>query len=502
MRRILRQWRIQLAAILLIAAMVRTIGIGSRPIWYDEAFSILFSEKGPAAMLRGTTTSLGTTASEEHPLGYYTILWAWTGAFGTSLTAVRTLSILAGLGSVFLLYLIGREVFSKKIGVISAALGALAPFQVHYAQEIRMYGFLCFWLLLATFAFWRGRHSARLWWWAAFAVSAALAQYTHNLAALYLVSLAAITLFERDWKTAKMVAASGLAAMLLYLPWLILLPSQVAKIAGAYWLTSPGFEKLFTLPLFYVTNIPLPAGWLGPALFITLMAVFTSIWQTILVARRKDADATKGVWMMSMAFIPPLLAVLISWWRPIFLERTFVASGAIFLIWLAWALFSTGLPRPVQAFITAGLAMGALAGLYQHISYSGFPYAPYRELQTMLEHQVRPGDIVIHSSKLSLLAAFYFDSNLHQEFLADPPGGSTDTLAPVTQQVLGVVSEPTMQQAVGDASRVWFVIFDESIQEYIDAGEVTHPHIQWLDDHLSLQHVDEIGDLRVFLYER
>jgi 4-amino-4-deoxy-L-arabinose transferase-like glycosyltransferase len=502
MGRIMNQPIAKLLGILLVALIVRSIGAQSRPIWYDEAFSILFSEKGPAAMLRGTGASLGTTAAEEHPLGYYGILWAWMNIVGTSLIAARLLSILAGLGSVVLLYLTGREIFSERTGLISAALGALAPFQVHYSQEIRMYGFLCLWLLLATFAFWRGKHTGKARCWVLFAVSAALAQYTHNMAALYLIPLAATPLIQGDWKTFKRTAAGGLAAILLYSPWLVQLPSQVAKIAGAYWLAFPGFEKLFTLLLFYVVNVPLPPGWLAPGLFITLLAVFIAVFQTILMTRAKAPGAGNGLWTVYMAFAPPLLAVLISQWRPIFLERTFLASGAIFCTWLAWALFSTGLPRPIQAIITAGLITGASAGLYQHLSYAGFPYAPYRGMQAMIQRQVQPGDIIIHSSKLSLLPAVYYNRSLNQVFIADPPGGSTDTLAFATQQVLGVISKPSMDKAAEDASRVWFIIFDESIQEYREAGRTTHPQLAWLDAHFHLQRLDQWGDLKVFLYER
>jgi predicted membrane-bound mannosyltransferase len=33
-------------AVLLVALFVRILGIASRPIWYDEAFAVLFSERG------------------------------------------------------------------------------------------------------------------------------------------------------------------------------------------------------------------------------------------------------------------------------------------------------------------------------------------------------------------------------------------------------------------------------------------------------------------------
>jgi hypothetical protein len=49
--------------------IVRCLGIGRRPIWYDEAFSILFSEKGLAAML------YGTLAATVHPAQTTRLSW-------------------------------------------------------------------------------------------------------------------------------------------------------------------------------------------------------------------------------------------------------------------------------------------------------------------------------------------------------------------------------------------------------------------------------------------
>src|SRR5919109_2433509 len=95
-----RAFDLKVVAILLLALGVRMIGIVSRPIWYDEAFAILFSEKGLSAMLHGTLAPTGAGSADIHPLGYYTILWLWMKVFGESLIATRLLSVLAGLVSV------------------------------------------------------------------------------------------------------------------------------------------------------------------------------------------------------------------------------------------------------------------------------------------------------------------------------------------------------------------------------------------------------------------
>jgi hypothetical protein len=110
--------------------------------------------------------------------------------------------------------------------------------------------------------------------------------------------------------------------------------------------------------------------------------------------------------------------------------------------------------------------------------------------------------VIIHSSKLSLLPAIYYSRDLAQEYIADPPGSEVDTLAPATQQVLGLAAQPDPAAASGPAARVWFIIFRQSIDEYAAAGQATHAHLAWLDEHFHLDHVEEWGDLRVYLYTR
>ncbi len=103
------RWRLPL--ILILALLARLPGIASRPLWYDEAFAVLFSSKGLAAMLRGTLAAEGGVAADVHPIFYYTLLWGWQGMVGSSPAAVRGLSILFGLGTVFLTLLLLHSPF-------------------------------------------------------------------------------------------------------------------------------------------------------------------------------------------------------------------------------------------------------------------------------------------------------------------------------------------------------------------------------------------------------
>ena len=355
--------KVQVISLLIIAFFFRIIGISTRRIWYDEAFSILFSEKGISSMLLGTLTPTGTGTADIHPLGYYSILWGWIQLFERSLISVRSLSILAGLGIVILAYKIGAYLFHKKLGLLAAFFVALAPFQIHYAQEIRMYAFLGFWLLLALYAFLKGIKDGDWRWGIVFSVSAALAQYTHNLAAFFLISLALTPLFMKNVKMIRATIWSGALAVLLYTPWLVHLPDQLSKVQGGYWVAQPEFAQLITLLLSYVTNLPLPDAWLLPALLVTFLPVAIALRQTFYALRQKEPNAWKGAWLLYLSFAPPLMLFVVSQWIPVFIERALLPSGAIFCIWLAWALFRTKMPRLIQG-ILIGFLLCTFIKLY------------------------------------------------------------------------------------------------------------------------------------------
>lgn len=485
--------RTRFVLILLLALGIRLLGIASRPIWYDEAFSILFAEKGPIAMLHGTVGATGAESAEEHPLGYYVILWLWMNIFGGSIGSVRMLSIFIGIGIVYLTYRISLELFDAKTAETSMLITALMPFQVHYAQEIRMYAFLAMWLLLAVYSYLRGSRSGEWRWWLVFGFSSALAQYTHNLAAFFLIPLAVTPLIQRDWRTFRFVLLSGLFAILLYSPWLIQLPSQLAKVDQSYWVSRPDISSLLTLLLVFTTNTPLPDVWILPALTIAFLIVVIGLIQTTRV--KSGNEKSDGLWILFLTFAPPLMLFIFSQWIPVYIERALLPSGAFFCLWLAWILRNADLPRAGRSLMTVMLAVAFGLGIHQHITYRGFPYGPFREMTAYLKENTKPRDKIIHSNKLSLLPAMYFDRGLAQSYIGDPTGSATDTLAPATQEVLGIEAEADIRSAAGEAESIWYVIYQRSIDEYIQAGESTHPDIEFLDSEYRLASHETWDDL-------
>ncbi len=503
-RNFLRSWLGNpLPGILLIGLLLRLAGILSRPIWYDEAFAVLFAATGPQGMLDGTLSpDAGGAAADIHPLGYYTLLWGWMNVFGQHLALLRLLSVLTGMASIVLAYLLAKTLFERKTALAAAFLVALSPFQIHYSQEIRMYSLLAFSLLGATLALWKGMQRAKgsLGWWILFACLAALAQTTHNLAVFYLAPLAASPILRRDWPAARAAIWAGLGAILLYSPWLVQLPRQLGKLQNAYWTVRPGIARLLTTLISFVTNLPLPGPWLALGLFVTLLVTALAAWQTWLAYRDRLAGYRRGLWLAYLAFTPPILLFLVSQIQPVFIERALLPSGIAYLIWVSWVLLRTPMPVWIHRSAAGLLLLGMAAGIWVHLDYQGFPYAPYAEMSDSLEKRLEPGDLVLHSNKLTYFPNYLYAPELPQRYLADPPGSGSDTLALPTQQVLGLFAYDSPQAAAGDAQRVWLVVFQRAIDEYADSGD--HPHLRWLEASYRLEGAENWGELRLFLYAR
>src|SRR5262249_17854555 len=85
------------------------------------------------------------------PLGYLFVR-GWGELFGFSETSLRSLSALASLAGILLLFLAARELHDEKIALWASLLMALAATQITFAQETKHYALLQFFALAAALA--------------------------------------------------------------------------------------------------------------------------------------------------------------------------------------------------------------------------------------------------------------------------------------------------------------------------------------------------------------
>lgn len=126
--------------------------------------------------------------SESAPPLYYALAWLWTQVAGNGEWGLRSLSALAGVATIPVAYLIGRELRGARAGLLAAALVAVNPMLLWYSQEARAYallGLFCALSLLFCVRALQGGARRDFTWWG---VISALALATHYFAAFPLLA--------------------------------------------------------------------------------------------------------------------------------------------------------------------------------------------------------------------------------------------------------------------------------------------------------------------------
>jgi uncharacterized membrane protein len=120
---------------LLLGATLRLTGIDAKSLWFDEAYTVWLSEQ-PLDVIWAVPTQPG---DDPHPRGLKTFLHAWIDVFGRSELATRAPIALASILNLALLGLLARRLFGRTTALIAVLLLAVAPLDIWYAQEVRMY---------------------------------------------------------------------------------------------------------------------------------------------------------------------------------------------------------------------------------------------------------------------------------------------------------------------------------------------------------------------------
>jgi mannosyltransferase len=216
-----------LGALLVLAALVRFIGIGSQSLWLDEGVT--------AELVRLPFGDMLSTIpkSESTPYLYYVLLWPWAKLFGYGEAGLRSLSAVAGVVTVAAIWAGARALAGRWAALAAGALAALNPFLVWYSQEARAYALLAMFCALSFWLFARALQrpdGPALAWWA---LASSLALATHYFAAFTIlpeaIALAVLAGRTRAWALA--CGAIGLAALAL-----TPLAAQQRRGGGADWI--------------------------------------------------------------------------------------------------------------------------------------------------------------------------------------------------------------------------------------------------------------------------
>lgn len=387
-----------LLAILVLAAALRFYRLDAQSFWNDEGTSARVAERSLPLI---TAAAIG----DIHPPLYYYALHYWRSLWGDSEFALRSLSAVLGIMLVWLIYLLGLQLYKESVALVAAFtaafIAAVNPFQVYYSQEARMYMLLAVCAAASTYFLLRVVGQDGILPYIDYVLTAAAGMYTHYAFPFVLIvhNLAvAVWLIVRrqDWpRRLATWAALQVAVAVLYLPWL-----------GVALQRLPEWQS------------PAPAYQLGPALLDTLR--WFAFGRTIPTAPVALALGAIGLFVLasflptrSTLFAPLSTLFLFTWWlvpialvfalglyKEAYLKFLLVGSPAFCLLFArgivaAWRAVGN---KALQMLILLLLALAAtftvqsLANLYFDPAYAR---DNYRGIAQRIQRDARPGDAIL-----------------------------------------------------------------------------------------------------------
>ena len=344
------RWRISLLAIgILLGIGFRFFEIDRKLYWHDEAYTSIraagftrqqiddklfqnrivpapelqkYQRIKPGSTAADTIHSLALEDPQHPPLYFLMARW-WMQQFGSSLTASRSLPALLSLLSLPLMYALAQELFaSNLVALLATALLALSPFDILFAQTARQYSLLTAavigssWLLLRAVRL-RGWQN-----WACYSLAIAIGFYTHPFFSLTLIGhgvfIIAYWLFVKKREVEGHVTNSQFflavtAALILYLPWIYVLATNLERASATtdWTRVSPGLlylVKLWTLSftaLFFDFDLGFENIWTYLLRLPFLLLIAAAIYK---ICRRTSSSTL--LFILTSIFVPFLILAL------------------------------------------------------------------------------------------------------------------------------------------------------------------------------------------------
>jgi mannosyltransferase len=383
----LRHWRLGVAGELVLGGVLGSLFLGTHSLFLDESVS--------ATLATAPWHRFANVVShrEANMALYYLLLRGWV-VFGHSEIALRSLSVLLAVGALWVVIMLSRQLFGRRIALAAGLLFAVNPLYVQFAQDVRGYALALLLVSASCYYFVRGigflSRAPRLCW-ATYTAVTALAAYSNFWAALVPLAQALSLSFlpsERiPWR--RIVPATvALAVLLIPLGLLI----QSTDSAGVNWAAGSSAGHLFTRVRSSVPHAALDV--------LVLAAVIGAVVAIVLLRRRRAIDdffAREWAVLFTACWlvVPVAAVVMLSLVdRPLFVVRYLMVSlpPALMLVGVGLVRVASLTRRATVVAVTLLVVVVAasLVGVAQWYSQGG--PQDFRSAVSYIAERARPGD--------------------------------------------------------------------------------------------------------------
>jgi mannosyltransferase len=374
----LHQPRVAVPLLLVVAVALRLPNL-DESLWYDEvAYSI------HDRWLQVWEFVKADTAAPLYPL----LMYFWDSLTADHEWLVRFPSLVLGVGSIGLTYMIARRFGTGATALLTGLMLAFSPVHIWYSQEGTPYAMTMFWLLAAVFAWPRASTaSSSPIWYGVYLVSLLAAVFTQYFATLFLLPFTLLAL--RADKAVRTKFLVGHAIVVLSVSgWLVAQYSRGSLAGGG------GFLRPFTIFEWWMllfqwflhgnsisTVSPYSAtpeyvlghpGLLG--LQLMFAAIFTwGLWPW----RAKETSTPTTELMLYLCAMPIAMLVASAFGYSIFIERYLLILLPFFAIAVARGATRFSNPR-IRGALTCAVVVAAITAWASFLS-KGSEWTVYKQ---------------------------------------------------------------------------------------------------------------------------
>jgi uncharacterized membrane protein len=290
---------------------------------------------------------------------YFVLGRIWVDGFGSSVVAMRSLSVLFSLLALPACYWLSRELFnSVPIAWLSVVLNAISPIYLIYAQEARMYSLWSLTTIVGLAALLHALRQNTWKSWGLFSLALTLQLYSHLFSLVLLVAYGLYVLGLRVGSPAVKLRRFSLAtmtALLAFLPWFWVFlhrmvqakadeaPGEATTLASTIKHLAGTFSRLF---VDFNANSKTPLVALMGSLIAGILCLALVLYGSYVLYRETD----RRVWLLVllvivMAPIGPLYAYRSWTLSPRYLLPGYVGLQLVMAYLLGTRIFGHSHPK-------------------------------------------------------------------------------------------------------------------------------------------------------------
>jgi len=400
-----------LLAITIVALIIRLQNLGSMSLWLDEIWSVNNALNSPLEIL----LSQDPARSFPFHLVLHVSLW-----FGVNEFMARLPSAIFGVLAIPLIYLLGKELYNRNVGLLSAFMLMFWPYHVWYSQEARMYSLFFLITTASMLIFHKLLSQGNKKLWNAYLAVTLLGCYTHFYFIFVIGIQILYAIYKRAWKLPKWTKQNLLTlAVTMFFTSILIIPF----IQGAtnMILSGPGLSipwGLEATDFWFETFSYLSIGLFGMLFALPLFAV--GLYYSF-KSKYRESGVLTGLWIFAPTTILFVLTVLL---RPLTGNRYLIYIMPAYLIVLAHGLLTTAkklkphLPKKqtLIAFYFAIVIFGTLATptiLFMPLT----PREDWRACVSYLNENVGDNETILgYPSFISSCLDYYVMTNPYELF--------------------------------------------------------------------------------------